>query len=83
MRIPSQSVWEATTTEWLQHFEFVQDGMRQAKCSAFSMKVRFAFIDWGIFGVSHHSESPPLPYMRVLLSERSNSCVSIVTVVFP
>eukprot|EP00904_Undaria_pinnatifida_P008627 jgi/Undpi1/4895/HiC_scaffold_19.g08247.m1 len=37
VRIPNQSVWEVTTTEWLQHFDFVQDGMRQAKCSAFSM----------------------------------------------
>eukprot|EP00904_Undaria_pinnatifida_P012885 jgi/Undpi1/8727/HiC_scaffold_25.g11191.m1 len=38
VRIPTQSAWEVTTTEWLQHFDFVQDGMRQAKCSAFSMK---------------------------------------------
>eukprot|EP00904_Undaria_pinnatifida_P013470 jgi/Undpi1/9253/HiC_scaffold_26.g11711.m1 len=29
---------KVTMTEWLQHFDFVQDGMRQAKCSAFSMK---------------------------------------------
>ena len=56
--------------------------MRQAKCSAFSIKVRFSFIGWRIIGVWHHSESPPLPYMRVLLSERGNSCVSIVTWVF-
>eukprot|EP00904_Undaria_pinnatifida_P004531 jgi/Undpi1/14079/HiC_scaffold_9.g03730.m1 len=38
VRIPTQSVWEVTTTGWLHHFAFVQDGMRQAECSAFSMK---------------------------------------------
>eukprot|EP00904_Undaria_pinnatifida_P006119 jgi/Undpi1/2637/HiC_scaffold_13.g06016.m1 len=38
VRIPTQSVWEVTTTGWLQHFDVVQDGMRQTKCCAFSMK---------------------------------------------
>lgn len=76
MLIPTKSSPGVTTTGGLKHFDFVLDGMRQAKCSAFSMKVRFAFIGWGTFGVSHDPQSPPLPYLLVLLSERGNRCVS-------
>lgn len=61
MRIPTQSAFERTKADWLQHFDFVHNGMRQAECSAYAMKVRFAFISRRMFGVSHDVESAPLP----------------------